>query len=224
MLHSLLMNSLPQFTFYEREVSALLATEPSDCVVTKRPLDCFSLKEIFANVQQKDLKVIFCIRDPRAVICSTHKLVPHDYFIGYRFQYFIYPEKGICQPTNPGLAKIYEAWLQNRECVHTLKYEDLLTDPDGTQKLLFDYIGETASERFADFNRKSRVASEMSVALNEIRAIEKDNVQTWKKHPIRIWSEFTENRELFDMLIELGYERDNSWFLEMFKAKLPFAS
>ncbi|WP_409563257.1 hypothetical protein [Hyphomicrobium sp. MC8b] len=86
MLHSLLMNSLPHFNFYEREISALQATEPADNLVTKRPLDCFSLDEIFAGSQEKNLKVIFCVRDPRAVVCSTHKMVPHDYFIGYRHQ------------------------------------------------------------------------------------------------------------------------------------------
>ncbi len=105
-----------------------------------------------------------------------------------------------------------------------MKYEDLLSDPNRAQVRLFDYLEEAAVGKFSDFNEKSKTATGMAVALNKIRAIDEENIKTWKKHPIRIWSEFTENPNLFDILVDLGYEKDKSWFIEMFKAKLPLGN
>ena len=172
-------------------------------------------------VTKKQLKIIFCVRDPRNLICSTHKNVPHDYFIGYRNQYFVVPDQGICQPSNPGIRDIMKAWRATKDLAFTLKYEELVTDPDTTQSRLFEFIGAEIDTRFSEFNENSIVAPRMTAALNGIRPIDQSGLDNWKQHPLRIWNEFTENTELFQILNELGYEKDSEWFVQRFRAKLP---
>ncbi|MCB1997561.1 sulfotransferase family protein [Rubrivivax albus] len=220
LLHSLLMNTLPGFDFFDREVPALAHVTHPRNLVTKRPLDCLQLDQIEPRFAGVDLRIVFCVRDPRAVICSTHPEVPHDYFIGYRHQYFIVPAQGICEPSNPGLRQIHAAWRAVRGRAYTLHYENLVQDPDGTQAGLFDFLGEPVSQRFSSFDETSPVAAGMAVALNGQRPIDVDSLESWTRHPLRIWNEFTENTGLFEMVRELGYEHDNDWFTRRYARRL----
>lgn len=220
LLHSLILNSLAGFDFFDTEVSALAHAGHPANVVTKRPLDCLLLERIEHELADVDLRIVFCVRDPRSVICSTHRDVPHDYFIGYRSQYFVVPDKGICEPTNPGLKQIFAAWMAVRDRAFTMYYEDLVAEPDATQSRLFDYLGEPMQRRFSAFDESSKTAAGMAVALNGQRSIDASGLDAWTRHPLRIWQEFTENTALFAMLRELGYERDNRWFTTRFAHRL----
>lgn len=220
LLHSLVLNSLAGFDFFDSEVGALTQARHAGNLVTKRPLDCLQLEQIERVLADVDLRIVFCVRDPRAVICSMHRDVPHDYFIGYRHQYFIVPAQGICEPTNPGLKQIFAAWRAVRERAFTMYYEDLVANPDATQARLFEFLGEPIQRPFSAFDEHSAVAPGMAVALNGQRPIDADSLDAWTRHPLRIWNEFTENTALFDMVRELGYEADNRWFTTRFARRL----
>ncbi len=220
LLHSLILNSLGGFDFFDAEVSALAHARYARNVVTKRPLDCLLIEQIERELAGVDLRIVFCVRDPRSVVCSVHRDVPHDYFIGYRNQYFVVPDRGQCEPTNPGLRQIFAAWRTVRDRAFTMFYEDLVTDPDATQLRLFDFLGEPIQRSFSAFDESSRTAGRMAVALNGQRRIDADSIDSWTRHPLRIWNEFTENTALFEMLRELGYERDNRWFTTRFAHRL----
>lgn len=220
LLHSLILNSLAGFDFFDTEVSALAHGGHPRSLVTKRPLDCLVLEQIERQLSDVDLRIVFCVRDPRSVVCSIHRDVSHDYFIGYRSQYYIVPDQGICEPTNPGLRQVFAAWRKVRDHAFTMYYEDLVSDPDAAQRRLFDYIGEPFQHRFSAFDESSKTAAGMAVALNGQRRIDADGLDSWTKHPLRIWNEFTENPALFEMLRELGYEKDNRWFTMRFAHRL----
>ena len=76
LFYILLWNSIPGLGAPVGEVSALSMGNEHDFYLTKRPLDCMNLTQIFSKFSGDDVKVIFQIRDPRDVICSTHTSVP----------------------------------------------------------------------------------------------------------------------------------------------------
>jgi hypothetical protein len=223
LLHSLLLHSMAGFDFFPQEVAALTMTSHPRNLVTKRPLDCLELANIYRAMTTVDLRIIFCVRDPRSVVCSHHANVSHDYFIGYRSQYFVIPEQGICEPTNPGLQHIFAAWRLVQGSVYTLRYEDLVSSPDETQENLFRFLGTSIERKFSDFDENSKIASEMLVAMNGQRRIDTRGVNAWHSHPLRIWNEFTDNPEMFEMVRMLGYESDDEWFIRRYARRLQFA-
>lgn len=220
LLYTLLANALPGFTFLDKETSAVSVTGIDRPLLTKRPLDCMLLEHIY-ELNDRDVKVLFCIRDPRDVICSVHKNVPHDYFIGFKNQYFVVPDKGICQPTNPGLLQIVTQYSSFNGSFLPIKYEDLVLDRAATAGKIAEYIGETVNIDAFEISEKTNVPNGIMKALNGVRNIDTKSVGQWKKHPLRVWNEFTENKQMHDLMNILGYEQTPHWFFEHYREKLP---
>jgi len=152
----------------------------------------------------------------------VHKLVPHDYFIGYKNQYFLDVKNHISSLSNPGLKQIYASWSRFADKVLTVRYEDLVLRPETVQKAIYAYVGEHPESDFSEFSESSRVSEKMVVALNGTRQIDSKGVGIWRKHPQRVWQEFTDNPALFEMVVKLGYEVDTEWFRSTYKSKLPY--
>lgn len=224
LLYTLMANAIKGVRFNEKEVSALQYEFHDPVCLTKRPLDCFLLDQIFASFPRDDIRIIFSVRDPRDVICSVHRNVPFDYFCGFQNQYFVNPVEKTATLTNPGLWSIFQAWLKYKDHpnVITSRYEDLTTDPLGTAERLGKFIGEDMVSTGAfDIGEQTRIPNKMDQALNGVRAIDKKSVSVWRKHPQRVWTEFTNNKQMHDIVSALGYEEGPHWFFHHFAGRLP---
>ena len=220
LFYNLIRNTIKGLEVFDRELSALEVINKPGSHITKRPLDCFCLQQIIAsNQREKRIDVIFCIRDPRALITSMHQAVPGDYFISFENQYFIDPQRDIATRTNPGINDVMKAF-RSIYGIYALKYEELVEHPDLIQQSLAETYQLEFSGKFSEFDETAAVPEQLQGPLNEIRAIDKKGLAAWKKHPVRIWEQFTTYPELFGILKELGYEEDTQWFKDMFRHRL----
>jgi hypothetical protein len=67
---------------------------------------------------------------------------------------------------------------------------------------------------FSDFYKKEP-PGKLSHQLNGIRPPSVENIGRWKNHPERIKQQFEECPQLFDVLIELGYEDNKEWITNL---------
>ena len=222
LLYTLLANAMPEVRFSETEQSALNYQFDDDICLTKRPLDCLILDRILKVFSDDDVRVIFSIRDPRDVICSVHKNAQHDYFLGFQNQYFINPTANLATLTNPGLWEIFQTWskVSSLKNVHTVKYESLVTNPSATIQRIGSFL-ELDLSPDNDITENTRVPEKMADALNGIRKVDTQSIGTWKKHPQRIWQEFTNHEKMHLIMSRWGYEADATWFLKHFDKRLP---
>ena len=222
-LYTLLANAIKEVEIFDGEKSALSMGSSDEVYLTKRPLDCMDLDEIFSTFHEDDVRVIILIRDPRDVICSTHVSVPHDYFIGYQNHYYVNEEKGYTTLTNPGIRGIVLGWLRHKDKsnVLTLTYEELVSNKTETVRVLANFLDIELDDKSFDVEETTQVPKNLIGALNGIRKLNTSTVGIWKKHPIRVWDEFTSHKELHDIMRHLGYERNADWFFSFFRGKLP---
>jgi len=91
-----------------------------------------------------------------------------------------------------------------------VRYEELTRDPDRIQDELlltfdFEYQG-----KFSDFHNTEPPDTNMRKAINGLRPV--DRGHDWREHKERIRDQFTRFPQMFDILIEMGYEEDNNWY------------
>ena len=222
-LYTLLCNTLKDIKYYEEEVSALKISDDGETCLTKRPLDCMLLDQIFSKFEADSLKVIFTIRDPRDVICSTHVNVAYDYFIGYQNQYFVDQKNSISRLINPGIRSIVGEWIKHKDRSNmiTVKYEDLILKKTETLLRLSDFLEVKLDAENFDINKETKVPKGLVSSLNGIRKLDSNSIGIWKKHPVRVWQEFTNHLEFHDVMNILDYEKSPHWFLNHFKGRLP---
>jgi len=185
LIYNLLRATVTNFRTYPHESTA---KEPAGWI-TKRPLDIFRDLPGFER--------IVMVRDPRSVITSEHW--------NHRGHYFVSADA--CREGTPGLLEQHRAMRElDGERVF---YEELTQDPDSLQSRLGERFGFEYEGVFSDHPHGS-IPSSLSKALNGVRPI--DSGHDWRDHPERIADQFTRFPELFDVLVELGYERDRDWF------------
>lgn len=213
LLHNMLRSTVQGYRFYEREVPALwVIDEPGD-KITKDPKDVFNWREI--REKDSEAKFIVTVRDPRSVLCSKHKNTGDLYKVHWDFTWKRLPRKHALKKrrtgdTHNGLLAWHYALMSVPADV-VVRYEDLVTDPDFIQRRIGVELGLSYEGRFADFYR-SEIPRRLAHQLNGVRAPETSRVASWRQHPERIREQFTACPELFDILIELGYEKDRAWF------------
>ena len=222
LLYTLLANAMPDIRFLEQEKSALNYEFDDEICLTKRPLDCFNLGKIFEMYSEDDVRILFSIRDPRDVICSVHQAAAHDYFIGFQNQYFVNPAANVATLTNPGLWDTFQVWskFSRQKNVYTVRYEDLVTNPTATLELISAFLGEDLLDD-NQITENTRIPKGMTAPLNGIRKIDDNSVGIWKKHPQRIWQEFTDHEKMHLIMAQWDYELNPNWFLRYFAQKLP---
>lgn len=229
LLYNMVSSTIAGFVCEEFERTCLETIRANENGVSKRPLDVFVVHKLpRSNVHRKRLAVIVVIRDIRDVITSVHPNVPHDHFIGYEASY----EVGATYPYSPalhypGVGEYHETIqqiLQNPDIDTILvRYEDLVDDPDGVQRVLAGRLGCRFRRRFSEFHlhsarhaykyEGSRKAVDPSL-VRENQAVSGARVGKWRspRHAQRIRQEFSAHPELFDILQADGYEKDNAWF------------
>lgn len=169
-------------------------------MMTKRPSDIFTLDDLRAFYSRHDANVKFVLmtRDPRAVLTSFHHSNPGEYYVSAERWRAIYS---------------YWEWASSADDVVTVRYEDLICEPDETQRLLAEFVGWNVHHPFADFHNAVPDGFDTR-ALNGVRKLDPKNTQRWREaeHRDRLASLLiTELPELPQRLVELGYECDESW-------------
>ena len=183
--------------------------------IGKRPNDILGVQRY--DKYKDDGKVIYWIaikRDIRSVITSYHCNMPDDYFIGYDYVYQLSSFK-VGNKVNTGIRLMYGGmkFLEEMDNTVVIKYEDLVTRPDFVQNQISDDIDITFNKPFSKVE-KCDVPKSLLIGGNSL-PVEKKRMDKWKNHPERIKQEFTKFPELFNILIEDGYEKDREWFEEI---------
>jgi hypothetical protein len=188
---------------YHREFFALRAAEQNwlgryALMLTKKPDDIFWIDEVRAFYARRATtpRFVVMIRDPRAVLTSTHARHEGYYVSCERWQ------------------SIYEqfSYVRAFRDVLTIRYEDLVTSPAQVQTDFSDFIGWESSGTFEQFHEA--VPEEFSSApLNGIRPLDHQAVDKWRsvRHSERIRTVLRALPILPAALIELGYEADEEW-------------
>lgn len=163
--------------------------------LTKCPKDILVIKPILAL--DHNLYVICMIRDPRDSICSKHGEDPTKYWAGLRYwkTYSSYWEK-----------------LNNHSRVISLKYEDLVSNPDETQKIImkhWPWLQKTHA--FSSYHKIANVSKDSLDALGGVRPISPTTIGNWKNHLPRIAGQIKIHGSISDDLIKHNYESDDTW-------------
>jgi len=193
---------------YEKHEASIFQrpAKRGEIYLTKRPRDiCVARQALWLN---PELFIIFMLRDPRDVICSKHGQDPDRYWAGLNI-WNLY-----CR---------YERRLRRHERFITIRYEDLVREPDKVQKMLMDKMPFLVRRRsFSQFHRFASPSQESLTALGGLRAINADRIGTWKNHLPRVAGQISLHRfvGLPDLLIQYGYEENTDW-LNTLKDVIP---
>lgn len=172
------------------------------CVMTKRPKDIFLIQELrdFYASHPAEVQFIVMHRDPRAVLTSVHFSRPSEYFVTANQWQHIYR---------------HWKWAATANDVLSIRYEDVVCGPDFVESQFARITGCEMTRPFRDFHQNVPAGFD-DRALNGLRELDESNVLRWREacHRDRIRSLLRELPELPDVLIEMGYEADDSWTRE----------
>lgn len=176
--------------------------------------------EKIAKLKSNNVKVILLLRDPRqhitALLRSLKKVVnPNNIeWVIKNFPHVLALQTGsksfLKYHTITQCYKDYLAWIDQYPWVYVTTYEKLV-GPQGGGNIesqreeilkISNFLGETINE--------DECQKIVSTLYGGTHTFQEGEIDTWKKH-------FSpSNRELFksvtgDLLIQLGYEKDNAW-------------
>ena len=200
LLLELLSTCFANSGFCAHEMSILQPLRASgDLYISKQPNDIKQLQHIFHRDPQ--LYVIYMCRDPRAVITSTHREHPGQYFCNYR------------------------VWREcdraaQRYCGHPrflqLRYEDLVSDPDAIQREISGHFGFLRQQHpFSDYHLLAQPSQASRQAMNGLRAVSRDSLDKWREHLPRVAEQYRRHPTLAGDLQRLGYEPDERWLEQL---------
>lgn len=204
MLQMMLENALPQAKRFGREVggwrAATFSWRNHPLLISKVPHDVFRLQPLrnFYSKRSAGLKIVLMLRDPRGVLTSQRKT-------GGPAGYVVSSERW---------SRYYEAFVRHRvdEDVMEVRYENLVSEVEAEQARVEQFLDLKMSVPFCEFHRIERPDFDTST-LNGLRPIEQSLLARWAQpdHYGRIEQILAEIPQLPQALIDLGYERDQSW-------------
>ena len=172
---------------------------PCEIYVSKDPKDVRVAKRVLAADPQ--LWILHMVRDPRDVVVSVHARDPDAYWTHLR------------------LWKSYRRSARRAEGhprFITIRYEDLVRDPDGIQDEIARRLPFLKRRRnFSDFHRFADPPPRSLEALSGVREISADAIGCWREHKPRLAAQLARHGAIDRDLIELGYERDGGWRREL---------
>jgi hypothetical protein len=176
-------------------------TRSANIFLTKRPRDILVVEPIIHLLH--NLYIIYMLRDPRDTITSKHNKDPDRYWASLRYWkvYTLYGRK-----------------LKNHPRFITVRYEDLVTQPDAVQTYLMErmpFLAKRAS--FSQYHEFARPTQRSLEALRGIRPVASNSVGKWRNHLPRVAGQLNKHGEkaIAQDLIEYGYESDDSWLNEL---------
>lgn len=181
---------------WEHETS-LLGSLPNDLdvCITKHPGELDLLARLLPH--DPSLHGLYVMRDPRAVITSIHRKARD------------------CYATNLAHWKRCDqqaSQLRLGERFVRVRYEMLVSEPDMVQEQLaraFPFL--IAKAPFSSFQQTASLSDDANDALNGIRPVTTERIESWRNHLSRVKEQFAQHPDLPDLLISNGYERDAQW-------------
>lgn len=139
-----------------------------------------------------EVKIIHIIRDGRDVTVSTHPAYRD------RRKYWVSAERWVTE-VNIGLS------YRNHPSVHTMKYEDLISNYEEEIKKITDFIDEPFSEQLHHWIDHTQIKSSIHWG-SKVQEISSKPIGKWRlpEHEERI-REFMGNKEAVQLLKDLGY-------------------
>ena len=215
LLMMLLQACLKDFEVASGEKTLSRALRGNKNTVGKRPLDMlnFDAMKQIGRDSIKDVGFILMQRDIRDVITSVHHNIPNDYFIGYDICYHVYGYNNGTK-IEPGIGQLLRGYnlFKNDARTYIIRYEDLVSTPLKVQEALSTHCRLRWKHKFNDI--RGVQVNKFYKDSNAVRPISSTEVSRWRRpeHRERIKEQFTNFPQLFDILIDDGYEEDNSWF------------
>lgn len=168
-------------------------------LVTKLPGD-----EILARVLlwlDRRLWFVFLLRDPRDLIVSEHGSKLGKYWSNL----FIW-QRSIA---------VYDKLKHHRRFI-TVRYEDLVSDPDKVQRELLARMGFLEAQiPFSEYHKyipqEAAQSKKLLDAMRGIREISTGSIGAWRRHLPRVKAQIDSYKDLPAKLIELNYEPDDKW-------------
>lgn len=210
LLYQMLRNSVTNYKMSDKELPSHLSMNEHGNTISKRPLDIFDVDRIVANIKNKRIIFLFTIRDPRDILVSKHPKVENVFFVHGDFSYTFWPSRGVRKTTRGGIIDTYDRIKKARESCDTIsiKYEDLIEDSDKIQKQLGDLFSFEYKDSFKNFHKYDM---KLSIPLNGVREVDRNNKKKWRNHPERIKQQIKKFPEILDILIDMGYEDNKDW-------------
>lgn len=177
-------------------------TQACEILCTKKPND---IKRVAYPLSvNPNLYVIYLLRDPRDAISSrSHKNNRDDKKIWGNLHDW----------------KIHQAIAESLETEPrfiTVRYEDLVTEPDQVQAMLQSRMPFLKRRcLFSEYHLQANPSDKSQAALGGLRPISPVSVGNWRKNKAFIKAQMEKYGDISDMLIRLGYETDNHWLAEL---------
>ncbi|WP_135502449.1 hypothetical protein [Roseovarius aestuariivivens] len=178
------------------------------CIITKRPLDIFEIEDIDGRLGAfRDLLYLISIRDPRDLLSSYHKVASNQFFQSYDYQMFI--SEKVRSFSNPGIGPTHTAMislLENQKRTLTIRYEDLLENPEYVRQILQFSTGFNFERSFRSF-LESDIPKALKVQLNGPRQVVAPKAPAWTKPDrlARVAQQLSVFPDLEKIITGLGY-------------------
>jgi hypothetical protein len=196
----LMVNCFEIDGFTEHELSVFRRPlQPFNVFCSKSPQEVDCVRPLLAL--ERNLWVIYMMRDPRDVVVSRHGQEPDKYWTNLRMWKHLHR---------------VAAKASHHPRFLTVRYEDLVTDPARVQGWLrgrMPFLRMRAS--FSDFHEMARPSKKSLEALGEVRPINGGSVGTWRRHKPRLAAQLLLHGSITRDLIDLGYEPDDAWLREL---------
>jgi len=169
-------------------------------------------KEYEEIIVEKNIKTVFLYRDPRDAIISHKHWIQRQGEVGHGFMNFeVHPGVRLrdCEDPIWELLKVYgfhyERFLpwHDRDFIHQIKYEDLVTNTVATLENLLEFIGGSVAVEID--------CGTVGIMMSRINP---ETCSTFRKGVIGDWkSEFLEHHKRYfnnhykEMMKRLGYEQ-----------------
>lgn len=196
-----MMNACFEIDLYTEHEDSIYAqpTRDANIFLTKRPRDILVAGPMLRVMP--NLYVIYMLRDPRDMITSKHGKDPERYWASLRYWKTYTP---------------YGRKLQKHPRFITVRYEELVTQPDEVQAYLMQrmwFLKKRA--RFSRYHELAQPSKEYLDALHGVRPVTPASVGNWRKHLSRVAGQIQKHGAIAQDLIEYGYEPDDSWLKEL---------
>jgi hypothetical protein len=196
----LLAGSFAIDAFSRNECSIFRAPPPGcEIFLSKNPRDVLVAAPLLRIDPQ--LWILHMVRDPRDVVVSRHAFAPDRYWTNLRL------------------------WKQYRRAARraqghprflTLRYEDLVSDPDAVQDAIARFLPFLARRRrFSEFEAFAKPSPQSLQALGGVRAISPASVGRWREHKPWLVAQLARHGAIDADLVALGYEPDAGWQREL---------
>jgi len=181
------------FKEYPKSYQVLCTKKPNDIKRVDYPLDV-----------NKNLYVIYVLRDPRDTISSrSHKNNRQDKKIwGNLHDWMVHQNIADKLDSNPRFI--------------TVRYEDLVADPDQAQLELQRRLPFlTIKTLFSDYHNVAKPSKKSEDALGGARKITTASIGKWRNNMPYIKAQIDKYGDISQSLITLGYEQDAQWMDEL---------